>query len=181
MSLTRGELAPLEVASRLDKLRTRFDEAGVDALIVTNLANVRYLSGFSGSAGLVVVTADGALLATDSRYRTQSAEQVEAAGVAGRLDIAIGNPDDQRGAGRAARAAPPAARAGRPRGARRRVGVPGRPGGRQRVVGRAAALAGDLRGRGGGSAVHRRRRGAARGQGRRRTGPHGEGGRHRRR
>jgi Xaa-Pro aminopeptidase len=102
MTATETTLAPLEVASRLDKLRTRFDEAEVDALIVTNLANVRYLSGFSGSAGVVVVTARGALLTTDGRYRTQSAEQVEAAGVAGRLDIAIGNGEDQRAAVRAA-------------------------------------------------------------------------------
>ncbi len=112
MSATRGELAPLEVASRLDKLRTRFDEAGVDALIVTNLANVRYLSGFSGSAGVVVVTDNGALLTTDGRYRTQSAEQVAAAGVAGSLDIAIGNAEDQRAAVRSALGAASASRVG---------------------------------------------------------------------
>jgi Xaa-Pro aminopeptidase len=102
MTATETTLAPLEVASRLDKLRPRFDEAQVDALIVTNLANVRYLSGFTGSAGVVVVTARGALLTTDGRYRTQSAEQVEAAGLSGRLDIAIGNGEDQRAAVRAA-------------------------------------------------------------------------------
>ncbi len=96
--MTTTPLAPLEVAPRLGRLRKRFDEAKIDALIVTNLANVRYLSGFSGSAGVVVVTANGALLTTDGRYRTQSAEQVESAGVAGALDIAIGKADDQRGA-----------------------------------------------------------------------------------
>ncbi len=65
-------------------------------MVVTNLANVRYLSGFSGSAGVVVVTAKGALLTTDGRYRTQSAEQVEAAGAI--LDIVIGNAEGQRSA-----------------------------------------------------------------------------------
>ncbi|MGH9007803.1 MAG: aminopeptidase P family N-terminal domain-containing protein, partial [Acidimicrobiales bacterium] len=88
--------APLEVAPRLGRLRDRFEECQVDALIVTNLANVRYLSGFSGSAGVVVVTEKGALLTTDGRYRTQSAEQVASVGVADRLEIAIGNAEDQR-------------------------------------------------------------------------------------
>ncbi len=100
--MTDPMLAPLEVAPRLERLRARLEEAKVDALIVTNLANVRYLSGFSGSAGVVVVSASGALLTTDGRYRTQSAEQVEAAGVAGALEIAIGNAEDQRSAIRAA-------------------------------------------------------------------------------
>lgn len=100
-STSSGEV-PLEVAGRLERLRDRFDDYEVDALIVTNLANVRYLSGFSGSAGVVVVTAKGALLTTDGRYRTQSAEQVDAAGVAKAVDIAIGNAEAQRAAVRAA-------------------------------------------------------------------------------
>ncbi|MGH9047589.1 MAG: M24 family metallopeptidase, partial [Acidimicrobiales bacterium] len=99
--MTGTTLAPLEVAPRLAKLRQRLDEHQVDALIVTNLANVRYLSGFSGSAGVVVVTANGALLTTDGRYRTQSAEQVGSAGVSS-LEIAIGNAEHQRAAVRAA-------------------------------------------------------------------------------
>jgi Xaa-Pro aminopeptidase len=46
-------------------------------MLVTDLINVRYLSGFSGSNGALLVYADdrGALLATDGRYRTQAAEQ----------------------------------------------------------------------------------------------------------
>src|ERR1700761_62523 len=54
-------------------------------MLVTDLNNVRYLSGFTGSNGALLVFADdrGAVLATDGRYRTQAAEQ--AAG----LDIAI--------------------------------------------------------------------------------------------
>jgi Xaa-Pro aminopeptidase len=101
MTTNQGAV-PLEVAGRLDRLRDRFETCGVDALIVTNLANVRYLSGFSGSAGVVVVTGKGALLTTDGRYRTQSAEQVASAGVAEQLDIAIGNGEGQRAAVRAA-------------------------------------------------------------------------------
>jgi Xaa-Pro aminopeptidase len=46
-------------------------------MLVTDLINVRYLSGFSGSNGALLVYADdrGPVLATDGRYRTQAAEQ----------------------------------------------------------------------------------------------------------
>ena len=54
---------------------------GCDALLVTNLINIRYLTGFTGSAGLLLVTPDDVVLVTDGRYRDQSAEQLAAAGV----------------------------------------------------------------------------------------------------
>src|ERR1700691_5609445 len=46
-------------------------------MLVTDLVNVRYLSGFTGSNGALLVFADdrGAVLATDGRYRTQAAQQ----------------------------------------------------------------------------------------------------------
>lgn len=87
-------MRPLQVAPRLERLRERLDHAGVDALVVTDLANVRYLTGFSGSAGVLAVTSTGALLATDGRYRTQSAEQVERSGA--RVDITVGPVAAQR-------------------------------------------------------------------------------------
>ena len=85
-------LPPMSVAGRLDALRARFDD--FDALVVTTLPNVRYLTGFAGSAGLLVVTPEAALLTTDGRYRTQSAKQVSEAGAD--VDITIGNTTDQR-------------------------------------------------------------------------------------
>jgi Xaa-Pro aminopeptidase len=74
------------------------DEATVDALLVTNLSNVRYLTGFSGSAGIVVVTPERALLVTDGRYRTQSVEQLAGAGVTELVEIVIGGAEEQQGA-----------------------------------------------------------------------------------
>src|SRR6201999_1927185 len=46
-------------------------------MLVTDLNNVRYLSGFTGSNGALLVFADdrGAVLATDGRYRTQATAQ----------------------------------------------------------------------------------------------------------
>lgn len=63
-------------AERRAALRARLDEAGLGALLVTKLVNVRYLSGFTGSAGRLLVTADGAVLATDGRYLEQAAGEV---------------------------------------------------------------------------------------------------------
>ena len=85
-------LPAMSVASRLDALRARFKD--FDALVVTTLPNVRYLTGFAGSAGVLVVTPAGALLTTDGRYRTQSSEQVREAGA--EVEIAIGKMSDQR-------------------------------------------------------------------------------------
>lgn len=55
----------------------RLQAAGLDALLVSDLVNVRYLSGFTGSnAALLVFAGDTpSVLATDSRYRTQAARQ----------------------------------------------------------------------------------------------------------
>ena len=58
-------LPPLQVADRLARLRVGIDAAEVDALLVTALPNVRYLTGFTGSAGVLLVTGRGAPLVTD--------------------------------------------------------------------------------------------------------------------
>jgi Xaa-Pro aminopeptidase len=54
------------------------DEAKVDALLITSLHNVRYLTGFTGSNGALLLFRDGrAILVTDPRYTVQSREQVD--------------------------------------------------------------------------------------------------------
>jgi len=82
------ELPPVETAERMDRLRARFEHEGCDAMVVTDLVNVRYLTGFTGSNATLLVTADAAALVTDGRYRTQSAEQLEASGVEASIAIA---------------------------------------------------------------------------------------------
>ncbi|MDA8088249.1 MAG: Xaa-Pro peptidase family protein [Nitrospiraceae bacterium] len=60
-------MTPVEsLQKRLAALRTALKGAG--ALLVSNLVNVRYLTGFTGSAGYVIVTGKEALFITDSRY-----------------------------------------------------------------------------------------------------------------
>jgi len=57
---------------RLERLRQALQEQQLDALIVTNPLNRRYLSGFTGSAGTLLITNDHALLMTDFRYEAQA-------------------------------------------------------------------------------------------------------------
>ena len=82
-------LPPMQVSARLARLRDSFDRGGCDALVVTNLTNVRYLTGFSGSAALLLVTAERALFVTDGRYTEQSADELERSGVSDLVDIEI--------------------------------------------------------------------------------------------
>jgi Xaa-Pro aminopeptidase len=94
-------LPEITVTGRLDRLRAAFDDHEIDALVVTTLPNVRYLTGFSGSAAVLIVTGDLAVLTTDGRYRTQSAEQLQRAGAAD-VEITIGPGTEQRQAALAA-------------------------------------------------------------------------------
>ena len=50
--------------------------AHLDGLLVTSLPNIRYLTGFSGTSALLLVTHARALLITDFRYQTQAADEV---------------------------------------------------------------------------------------------------------
>src|SRR5207247_436744 len=70
---------------RIDATQGRALEAeGLDGVLVTSRANIRYLTGFSGSAGLVAATRADLLLVTDFRYDEQA--RAEAAAVA-RVEI----------------------------------------------------------------------------------------------
>jgi len=64
--------------ARLARVRAAFAAWEVDALLVGSAANRRWLSGFTGSAGWLLITADAAHLATDFRYWTQAETQAPA-------------------------------------------------------------------------------------------------------
>lgn len=66
----------MNYSSRLSLLRAAFTESNCDAIVVANLTNVRYLCGFTGSAGMAVITPDKAFFVTDFRYQEQAAAQV---------------------------------------------------------------------------------------------------------
>ncbi len=67
---------PDRYAARREKLCSALEADGLDGLIVTRLANVRYLTGFSGTSGVVLVRAEESVFLTDFRYRTQVVGEV---------------------------------------------------------------------------------------------------------
>jgi Xaa-Pro aminopeptidase len=50
--------------------------AHLDGLLITNLANIRYLTGFSGTSALLLVSRSAVILVSDFRYQTQAVEEV---------------------------------------------------------------------------------------------------------
>ena len=60
-----------------EKLRSVLSERNLDGLLITNLTNIRYICGFTGSAGTCLVTDKGQYFITDGRYIEQSKEQVK--------------------------------------------------------------------------------------------------------
>src|SRR3954454_869351 len=64
------------MSSRADRLARRLEDKGLDLMVVTNLVNVRYLSGYTGSNGAAIVGPDLRVFFTDFRYVEQAAEQV---------------------------------------------------------------------------------------------------------
>jgi Xaa-Pro aminopeptidase len=63
-------------AARADRLVERLRERELDSLLVTNLMNVRYLSGFTGTNGLCVVSPDTRVFITDFRYVERAQSEV---------------------------------------------------------------------------------------------------------
>src|SRR2546425_369422 len=69
---------------RQEALVRTLETEGLDGLLVTSHANIRYLTGFSGSAAVVVVTRADVLLVTDFRYDAQAREE---AGAVARIEV----------------------------------------------------------------------------------------------
>lgn len=80
----------MDVAGRLPRLEPRLRETGCDGLLVTKLVNVRYLTGFSGSAAMLLVLPGESVFLTDERYKDQALEQVKASGAPVRVEIGRG-------------------------------------------------------------------------------------------
>jgi len=62
---------------KIKKLREALVEKGLDALLVTSTYNRRYLTNFTGSSGVALITKDKALFITDFRYVEQATSQCE--------------------------------------------------------------------------------------------------------
>ena len=67
--------------ARQKKLREHLATTRLDALLISHLPNIRYLCGFTGSAGLLLVEEAGSVFFTDVRYDTQARDEVKGAKV----------------------------------------------------------------------------------------------------
>jgi len=78
MTLDLAALPPIGYAERPAAVRERLGDA---TLLVSTPSNIRWLTGFGGSLGWVVVAADRLILVTDGRYRERATATVDAAGI----------------------------------------------------------------------------------------------------
>ncbi len=69
----------MDFQARQRKLREHLVTTRFDALLISHLPNIRYLCGFTGSAGLLLVEQGGSSFFTDVRYDTQTHEEVKGA------------------------------------------------------------------------------------------------------
>lgn len=79
-------------AGRLDRVRSRLaaEHGDVGGVLVTDPADIRWCTGFSGSTSWLAVLADGAVLGTDHRYAERAAAELAAAGVDADIEIHAG-------------------------------------------------------------------------------------------
>ncbi len=68
-------------AKRINALRKKLRADNLDGMIITHLDHIRYLAGFTGTAGLLVISTKGAEFFTDFRYTDQARKQVKGARV----------------------------------------------------------------------------------------------------
>jgi len=71
----------MNLSKRIGLLRRRMSGSGLQGLLVTHLADIRWLCGFTGSSAALAVTRRGARMFTDGRYTAQAAEEVAGSGV----------------------------------------------------------------------------------------------------
>ena len=76
-----GKLPPMDFHARQKKLREHLATTRFDALLISHLPNIRYLCGFTGSAGLLLVEQAGSIFFSDFRYDTQAHDEVKVAKV----------------------------------------------------------------------------------------------------
>ena len=85
MALASGEL----LGRRLERLRADLTRLDLDALVVTHLANLFYLTNFEASAGMLVVAPDGGILIVDSRYLSSAETLLALPAAPPHLEVAL--------------------------------------------------------------------------------------------
>ena len=84
--MPRPQFLPLRVDGRLEEVaRHLANSHAASALIVSSTINIRYLTGFTGSAGVLICRTDDSVLVTDGRYVEQAQAQIRDSGAAVRI------------------------------------------------------------------------------------------------
>jgi len=65
------------VINNLSSLKDVMRAAQCDAILITGIENIRYLTGFTGSSGVLLITDNGGIFFTDSRYTEQACKEVK--------------------------------------------------------------------------------------------------------
>ncbi len=87
-------LPPVSAQPRIAKVVEALVAADLDAVLLTHPTNIRYLSGFTGSSAMLLVTQSTTTLSTDGRYAQRAGDEVASVGVE-LDDLVIGNPQVQ--------------------------------------------------------------------------------------
>jgi Xaa-Pro aminopeptidase len=89
-----SSLTPMEVSLRIPRLLGKLSDSSLDAVIITNLTNVRYLTSFTGSAAILAVKKTGeSCIFTDGRYELQVQRELQCSSVD--IQIEVGSPKIQ--------------------------------------------------------------------------------------
>jgi Xaa-Pro aminopeptidase len=76
MNRRRIQSSIANYTSRVDRVKVSFQRKGVDGFLVTDIYNIRYLTGFSGSSASLLITKKENIFITDSRYKEQAEKEV---------------------------------------------------------------------------------------------------------
>jgi Xaa-Pro aminopeptidase len=87
-------LPPIGYAGRIERVRDAAAERGFDGVLVTDLVNLRWLTGFTGSSGRLLVRATDAVLVTDGRYGDRATDELRQSGVA--VEVEVGFTQDEQ-------------------------------------------------------------------------------------
>jgi Xaa-Pro aminopeptidase len=77
----------MDFAGRIQRVREAMEKGRLDALLVTHLPNIQYLTGFTGSAAALLIDSRSAHFYTDGRYTEQAWQEVSTA----KIEIAKGS------------------------------------------------------------------------------------------
>ncbi len=91
ISFPEGKPVSGLIESRLAGVRESFEKKRAQGFLVTNITNIRYLSGFRGSSGFVLMTRDRNVFVTDFRYREQAHRELAGSGASWDISIEKGD------------------------------------------------------------------------------------------